>query len=101
MTQSVSYQIVSQVEALARQKQKGASDFSDAPRKTPATVVARQSAYWSGGVVFRQTSPPPLAWNRTTASSTEQKERTPVWLIVSGFALTAYPVFRVPPITGA
>ena len=77
--------------------------MSDAPRLSTLPRVLRQNQcpYSSGGMAFVQTSPPPLGWNRTTASETEQKERTPVWLGVSGFALTAYPVNRVPPTTGA
>jgi len=43
----------------------------------------------NGATVAAQTKPPPLGWKRTTPSSIEQKERTPVTLLVSGLALAA------------
>jgi len=61
---------------------KGAPDCSDAPQ-----FLAVLQRYCNGATAPVQVArPPPLGWKRTTASSNEQKLRTPLWFREVGLA---------------
>ncbi len=81
---------------------KRAEDFAPALLSAfrPSPEAPGQSYYWLSGFSAMQASwapgAAPLARKRTTASSTEQKLRLPVWLTTNGIAVATYCTFPVP-----
>ncbi len=68
-------------ECLRRgKKPKGASNFFDAPPGS-YRIMRAILTYCNGATVAAQAAMPPLGTKRTTASSIEQKDRTPVWVL--------------------
>src|SRR6202008_3336215 len=63
-------------------------------------VLRQTLAYWLSGLKARMPASvlaqTPAGSTRTTASSSAQKARIPVWLIVKGTVTTVYPTFTPP-----
>ncbi len=78
-------------------KQNGDIGKADVPI---GCVNSERLCYCSGAWLLGQvTRPPPDAWKRMTASSNEQKLRTPLWFSAVGLPSIAYPTFGPVPVT--
>ena len=84
---------VGKVEALRKQKTKGSECEARCPYGLyPPPGTSPDLNYWLSGLKVRmpasELEQTPAGSTRTTASSSAQKPRMPVWLIASGTATT-------------